>query len=175
MGRNRWFPCGNNSGISFSGPYLKWDNRKCSECGEIKYTCLRAFTLFVKPGCFWKEPSLLAKRINGIWFGWDRVSGEFDNPLHPIPRRPTVLCSCAGPGGRISRRAVLAEAKRLERFARQIQDSRRRRFQYDEEHNVAVIDKSAGPSVGKWRVNIGGFGDTFGREGIDRYGIERSN
>jgi len=84
--------------MSYSGPHLIWDSRKCSECSQIRYTYLRAFAFFVKRGRFWKLPSKLAKRVDGRWYGWSNITQEFDtrftqhqgNPWFYVPAKGLV-------------------------------------------------------------------------------------
>ena len=167
--------------MSWSGPILAWDSRKCTKCGEFKYSYLRAFTLFTKRGKLWRMPSTSAKKVDGTWCGWSNLSQEFDDPLWPTPRKPLVLCTCAGVGGRLTRRIVLASVAKQQQRIKHIQEIRRRQLLSNKEHNGNIRyvpgnfdGKAKRNNIGTAGPHIGGFRTIFEQdEGENRYGIER--
>jgi len=128
-------------------------------------------------------PSSLARKVEGVWFGWSNVSNEFDRPLRPVPKQPSAFCTCAGPGKRITRRMVVALANKSQQRFKQIREIRRRQLQLlgNKEHHkktrYVAGNFSGKPNRIKTGINgpsIGGFQTSFGRDdGGNRYGIER--
>lgn len=177
---SEWRVCAGNKSISYRGPVLDYEKRLCPDCGQVKYCYLRAYTYFTKQGAFWKLPSKLAKRINGIWYG---VSGEpevFNHLLRATSKRPPILCSCVGKGGLLTRRVIKALATKQAIRLRHARETLALRFSTNQEHNKILSD-DAGDTTRKSRRNklgnarprtIGGFGGFAGNAG-NIYGISR--
>ena len=168
-----WYPCANNKGISYRGPFLEWTSTVCSGCGEVRYTYLRAFTHFCKRGAFWKMPSTLAERRDGVWYGPSLPGGELNRLLRATGTKPTILCCCSGKRGVLTKRLLLACANRDAERTRSVREFLRRQSLTTEEHYLKVNQIDGGKSGKPKRKKIVIARPKFTAMGGSGYGIER--
>lgn len=168
-----WYPCANNSKISYSGPHLDWCSTICSECGEVRYARLRALTYFTTTGAFWKMPSTLVEKRDGVWYGPSLPGGGFDRLLRATGPKPTILCCCSSKKGVLTKRLLLACANRQAKRTRTVREFLRRQSLTTEEHNLKVNQIDGEESGKPKRKKIAIARSQFTSIGGGGYGIER--